>query len=109
MIRDKEKIERLFPEVVSWRRILHQQPEVSFQEKNTSEFVIQKLQAWGLKVQKNVGGHGVVGVIEGGHSGPTVALRADMDALPIQDQKSVDYASRVPGVMHACGHDAHTS
>src|SRR5690554_5994803 len=109
MVRYKEKIERLFPEVVSWRRFLHQRPEVSFHEKKTSEFVAHKLQAWGIKVQKHVGGYGVVGVIEGEHPGPTVALRADMDALPIQDQKSVDYASEVPGVMHACRNDAHTA
>jgi amidohydrolase len=105
----REKVNQLFPEMVSWRRMLHQQPELSFQEEKTAEFVYQQLSNWGIKAQKNVGGHGVVGFIEGAHPGPTVALRADMDALPIQDQKDSPYASKVSGVMHACGHDAHTS
>jgi amidohydrolase len=105
----RNEINALFPEMVSWRRILHQQPELSFHELQTAEFIYQHLQAWGIESQKNVGGNGVVGYIKGGYPGPTVALRADMDALPIQDQKTCEYASKVPGVMHACGHDAHTS
>lgn len=105
----REKINQLFPEMVSWRRKLHQQPELSFNEDQTAEFVYQQLSQWGIRAQKNVGGHGVVGFIKGAHPGATVALRADMDALPIQDQKNCSYASKVPGVMHACGHDAHTS
>lgn len=105
----REKINQLFPEMVSWRRTLHQQPELSFHETKTAEFVYQFLQEWGIEVKKNVGGNGVVGYIEGQQPGPTVALRADMDALPIQDQKNCSYTSKVPGVMHACGHDAHTS
>lgn len=105
----KNEINKLFPEMVSWRRHLHQNPELSFHEEKTSLFVYHKLLEWGIEAKHGVGGYGVVGNIEGGQSGPTVALRADMDALAIQDEKDCDYASKVSGVMHACGHDAHTS
>ncbi|MCZ8511398.1 amidohydrolase [Paenibacillus filicis] len=105
-----EALDRIYPEMVVWRRHLHRHPELSFQESATAAFVAEKLKAMGLKVRTGVGGHGVIGVLDGGKSGPAVALRADMDALPIQDEKeSCDYASTVPGVMHACGHDAHTA
>lgn len=99
----------LFPEMVAWRKHLHQHPELSFQENKTAEFIYGHLTQWGIEAKKGIGGHGVVGIIRGAESGPTVALRADMDALPIQDQKQCGYASKVPGVMHACGHDAHTA
>jgi len=99
----------LYEEMVGWRRYLHQHPELSFHEYRTAEFVAGRLREWGLDVRTGVGGTGVVGVLRGALPGPTVALRADMDALPIQDEKNCAYASTVPGVMHACGHDAHTS
>ncbi|UUZ85795.1 M20 family metallopeptidase [Paenibacillus sp. P26] len=105
----KEALDAVFPEMVAWRRHLHRHPELSFHESATAAFVAEKLKEWGLEVRTQVGGHGVVGRLTGKPGGPVVALRADMDALPIQDEKSCEYASTVPGVMHACGHDAHTS
>jgi len=109
-----ERLQSLFPDMVEWRRHLHRHPELSYGERMTSAFVAEKLTEWGIEVRTGVGGYGVIGTIRGGMNGgggecPTVALRADMDALPIQDGKSCDYASTVPGVMHACGHDAHTA
>ncbi|OXM85880.1 M20 family metallopeptidase [Paenibacillus rigui] len=104
-----EAVERLYPDMVGWRRYLHQHPELSYCEKETAIFVARKLREWGLEVQTGVGGHGVVARLKGNGSGPTVALRADMDALPIQDEKLTEYASKAKGIMHACGHDAHTS
>jgi len=99
-----------YESMVEWRRGLHTRPELSYQETNTAAFVSGLLREWGYEVRENAGGGGVVGTLRGG--GPyrgTVALRADMDALPIQDEKDCAYKSQVPGVMHACGHDAHTS
>jgi amidohydrolase len=103
------RLEALYPQMVSRRRYLHQHPELSFQEVQTAAFIADQLKRLGIHVRTEVGGRGVVGVIEGGLPGKTVALRADFDALPIQDEKDVPYRSTVPGVMHACGHDAHTS
>jgi amidohydrolase len=95
--------------MVKRRRHLHQHPELSFQERDTSRWVGERLRELGVSVIEGVGGNGVVGRIKGAHPGPTVAFRADMDALPIQDEKEVPYRSRVPKVMHACGHDGHTT
>ncbi|MBD3108893.1 amidohydrolase [Bacillus sp. AGMB 02131] len=95
--------------MVAWRRYLHQNPELSFQETNTAKFIADQLKRFGIEVKEKVGGNGVVGVIEGGRPGKTIAFRADFDALPIQDEKTADYKSQVQGVMHACGHDGHTS
>jgi amidohydrolase len=107
---DIEKaLKECYSDMVSWRRYLHQHPELSFQEVETAAFVAKHLNSWGLEVRTQVGGHGVIGLLKGGKEGPTVALRADMDALPIQDEKTCEYASKVNGIMHACGHDAHTS
>jgi amidohydrolase len=105
----EKRLDELFPDMVGWRRHLHRHPELSFQEERTAAFVAGKLEAWGIEVRRGVGGHGLVAVLRGGRPGRTVALRADMDALPIQDEKSCEYKSAVPGVMHACGHDAHTA
>lgn len=91
----------------AWRRHLHQYPEVAFQEEQTARYVAEALTSLGLRVRSGVGRTGVVGEIGAGE--PVVALRADMDALPIQEANDVPYASRIPGVMHACGHDAHTA
>jgi amidohydrolase len=103
------ELDEIFEEMVGWRRYLHQHPELSFQEERTAGFIAEHLKSWGIEVRTNVGGHGLVGFLKGNHPGPVVALRADMDALPIQDEKLCEYASKMPGVMHACGHDAHTS
>ena len=103
------ELEELYPQMVEWRRHLHQHPELSFKEVQTPKMIAELLESWGIEVRKNVGGGGVVGTIRGGKPGKTIALRADFDALPIQDLKEVEYKSKVPGVMHACGHDAHTA
>ncbi|TPG88840.1 amidohydrolase [Brevibacillus laterosporus] len=104
-----DRLEQLFPELVDFRRDLHMYPELSFQEVKTPEKIAEYLRKLGLEVKTGVGGNGVLGILEGGKPGKTVALRADFDALPIQDEKEVAYKSCVPGVMHACGHDVHTA
>ena len=104
-----EEIEAMYDQMVEWRRYLHENPELSFEEYNTSEMIADLLEDFGIEVERNVGGMGVVGKIYGQKPGKTIALRADFDALPIQDEKEVAYKSKVPGVMHACGHDGHTA
>ncbi len=97
-------------DLVAIRRHLHAHPELSFQETKTAQFVAQKLKEFGLQPQQGIADTGVVAIIEGGDSTKgTLALRADMDALPIQEENDVSYRSTVPGVMHACGHDVHTT
>ncbi|MGG1661786.1 amidohydrolase [Brevibacillus sp. NRS-1366] len=103
------RLQEIYPELVQFRRDLHMYPELSFKEENTAKKVADKLTSLGIEVRTGVGGMGVVGLLKGGKPGKTVALRADFDALPIQDEKEVEYKSRIPGVMHACGHDIHTS
>ncbi|MBW4445621.1 MAG: amidohydrolase [Spirirestis rafaelensis WJT71-NPBG6] len=104
-------IRSLQPQLVEWRRRLHQQPELGFQEKLTSEFVSQKLQEWGIEHQTGIAQTGIVATIKGGKidTGKVLAIRADMDALPIQELNEVPYKSQHDGVMHACGHDGHTA
>jgi amidohydrolase len=97
------------PEVVADRRYLHQHPEIAFEEENTARFVAEKLRALGLEVTTGIAKTGVLGLLRGGQPGKTVLLRADMDALPLEELNDVPYRSRTPGVMHACGHDAHTA
>lgn len=104
-----QAVEGIFPQLVAWRRFLHENPELSYEEVNTSRFIRERLEEFGLEVTAGVGGYGVVGILRGAYPGSMIALRADMDALPIQDAKTCSYASKVPGVMHACGHDGHTS
>jgi amidohydrolase len=97
-------------EVISFRRHLHANPELSYQEFNTAQFIALKLKEFGLKPQEGIAGTGVVALIEG--KNPTkkiIALRADIDALPIKELNAVEYKSKNVGVMHACGHDVHTS
>lgn len=101
--------EQIYSKMVSWRRYLHQYPELSFQEQQTSAWIEQQLTEIGCQVTRCQHNNGLIVSIKGAHAGPTVALRADMDGLPIQDEKQVEYASKVSGVMHACGHDAHTA
>ncbi len=92
-----------------WRRHLHQHPELSLQERGTAAFVCSTLGSLGVPFTAGVGGHGVVGTLTRGASNRSVGLRADMDALPISETTGLPYASAVPGVMHACGHDGHTA
>ncbi|MBD2446060.1 amidohydrolase [Nostoc sp. FACHB-152] len=102
-------IRSLQPQLVEWRRRLHQQPELGFQEKLTAEFVSSQLQAWGIEYQTGIAKTGIVVTIAGSKPGKVLAIRADMDALPIQELNEVPYRSQHDGVMHACGHDGHTA
>ncbi|WP_096270346.1 M20 metallopeptidase family protein [Paucisalibacillus globulus] len=104
-----QAIDALYPETVEIRRYLHQHPELSFKEYKTAEYIADFYEGLGIPYEKGVGGNGVVATLKGGKPGKTVALRADFDALPIQDAKDVPYKSKVDGVMHACGHDGHTA
>ncbi|KGX84731.1 amidohydrolase [Pontibacillus litoralis] len=104
-----EKIGQLYEEMVAIRRHLHQHPELSFHETKTAQYIADYYETLGIPYEKHVGGNGVVATLVGGQPGKTVALRADFDALPIQDEKDVPYKSTVDGVMHACGHDGHTA
>jgi len=99
----------LFDDMVRVRRDLHRYPELGFQETRTAGIVAETLIGLGLEVQTGVGHTGVVALLEGARPGPTVLLRFDMDALPIQEESDHDYASVNPGVMHACGHDGHVA
>lgn len=104
-----EKLKNEYENIVSWRRKMHEHPELSFQETETPRFIAEMLKKFGLTVREQVGGNGVLGILEGVEEGSTIAFRADFDALPIQDGKDVAYKSKIDGVMHACGHDGHTS
>jgi amidohydrolase len=103
-------VEPVLEQVVAWRRHLHRHPELSFHERETADFVAQTLEDFGdgLEVQRPAE-HGVVARLDTGRPGPVVALRADIDALPIEEQSGVEFASENAGVMHACGHDGHTA
>lgn len=105
-----KQAKKLKENLVYWRRHIHKHPELSFNEHNTSAFVEEQLnKIEGMKVETGIAGHtGVLGTLSSGE-GPTIAIRADMDALPIEEQNDVEYISRNKGVMHACGHDAHTA
>ena len=97
-------------EVLAIRRAIHAYPEISFDEVRTSELIQKKLAEWGIRFQAGIATTGVVALIEGHNpEGPVIALRADMDALPIEEKNELEYASTRPGYMHACGHDAHTA
>jgi hippurate hydrolase len=99
----------IFPEVVRLRRAIHRRPELAFEEVETSRLVVETLRPLGLDVKPAVAKTGVVATLVGGRPGPTIALRGDMDALPIHEENELPYRSEHPGKMHACGHDAHTS
>jgi amidohydrolase len=105
------EIRALQAQLVEWRRQIHQKPELGFQEKITAEFIAQKLQNWGIVHQTGIAQTGIVAIIKGEKpgNGKVLAIRADMDALPIQEQNQVPYCSQHDGVMHACGHDGHTA
>ena len=105
----KAKIDDIFDEVVALRRDIHMHPELSNKEVRTAELVSRWLTDLGIPHETNVGGHGVVATIGDPNAAFAVGIRADMDALPIQEKADVPYASQNPGVMHACGHDMHTA
>ncbi len=107
--RIKESAHQLHSQVVEVRRDLHQHPELSFQEVRTSQRIKEFLALHGIEFTDGWAGNGVVASITGRHTGPLVMLRADMDALPIQEENNIPYRSANEGVMHACGHDVHTS
>jgi amidohydrolase len=104
-----QEAQALFPHTQALRRDLHMHPELGFHEVRTGGIVAKELEALGLEVTKGVGKTGVVAMLEGARPGPTVLLRFDMDALPIQEATDAEYASQTAGVMHACGHDGHTA
>ena len=99
----------VFPEVIRLRRLIHRRPELAFEEHETAALIARTLRDIGLEPAEGIAKTGVVAHVEGGRPGPTVALRADIDALPIREATGLDFASEVDGRMHACGHDAHTS
>lgn len=108
----KAEIDERVPDLIAMRRDLHEHPELAFEEVRTSGIVAQRLHALGLEVQTGIAKTGVVGLLRGGIAGPeakTLAIRADMDALPIHEMNDVEYRSQIDGKMHACGHDGHTS
>lgn len=99
--------QEIINEIISWRRHFHTYPELSFNEQQTSKFIIDFLKGHELKVQENIGGYGVIADLVGKNPGPTIAFRADMDAMPVNEETDLPYSSKVPNVMHACGHDGH--
>jgi hippurate hydrolase len=108
----KNRFAELLPEITEWRRDIHANPEILFDTHRTSALVAEKLKEFGCdEIVTGIGRTGVVGIIKGksNSSGRTIGLRADMDALPIHEETGVDYASKTPGAMHACGHDGHTA
>lgn len=105
----KKSIDNIFPQVVAWRRQLHQHPEIAYEEFKTSELIEGVLKAADIEITRYPNSTAVIGTLVGGLPGPTVALRADMDALPLQEETELEFSSQIPGRMHACGHDLHMS
>ena len=98
-----------YPKVLAWRRDFHMYPELSGEEKRTSRIVAEHLKSLNMEVKENLAGYGVIGTLRGKYDGPIIGFRADMDALPIQEENDFPFRSQIDGVMHACGHDAHTA
>src|SRR5438309_10330829 len=97
------------PEIIKIRREIHQKPELAYQEQTTAKLVAEQLKALGIQGKKGIGGTGILGILNGPRQGRLVALRADMDALPLDEMAEVEFKSKVKGVMHACGHDTHVA
>jgi amidohydrolase len=108
MIDILQEVKRIEPDIISWRRDLHQIPELALELPNTVKYIKEKLDEMGIEYKTLVNGNAIVGIIEGGQEGKTIALRADMDALPIKEETNLPFASS-NGCMHACGHDAHAA
>lgn len=101
-------IKNIEKQAIEWRHYLHAHPELSNQEVNTADFITKLLNSWNIKTKTGIAGNGVIGIIEGKDpNGRVIALRADMDALPIEEKNNLEYKSKNSGIMHACGHDAH--
>lgn len=105
----RDKAYEIYDELVAFRRDLHMYPELSFKEYETGKKIANKLRELGIKVIEGVGKTGIVGILEGSRKGKVVAIRGDMDALPIREQNEVSYKSKNEGIMHGCGHDVHTT
>ena len=105
----KEMVDVIYPQLVSIRRDLHQHPELGLEEYRTSALILDYLKQWNINVTQLIGETAIVGLIEGKAGDKTIGLRADMDALPIEEKTGAPYASLIPGKMHACGHDVHTT
>ncbi|BAQ66010.1 M20 family metallopeptidase [Geminocystis sp. NIES-3709] len=105
----RAEIAQLQPQLVHWRRKLHQYPELGFEEVLTADFVAEKLSDWGIDYQTQVAKTGIVATIQSHYPGKVLGIRADMDALPIQEENNVSYCSKHKGIMHGCGHDGHTA
>lgn len=105
----REEAKALQSSLVEWRRWFHQHPGISFEVQETADFIAEKLRTWEIEVETGVGRTGVVGIIRGGKPGPAMAVRVDIDALPIQEENTHDFVSLYPGKMHACGHDGHAA
>jgi len=104
-----DRIAEFHPELTRWRRDIHAHPELGFQETRTADLVAARLEAFGIEVHRGVGRTGVVGVLRAGSGAGRIGLRADMDALPIEEANTFAHRSTHKGVMHACGHDGHTT
>jgi amidohydrolase len=104
-----DQIRRYHTELTTIRQDIHANPELGLEEHRTADLVARKLEEWGIEVHRGVGGTGVVGVLRSGNGEATIGLRADMDALPIVEANDIPYRSRNQGMMHACGHDGHTT
>ncbi|MBD8027159.1 amidohydrolase [Ureibacillus sp. Re31] len=104
-----QKLDEKKEKMIEIRRYLHQHPELSFKEEKTAQYIADFYKDKNVQLRTNVGGYGIVVTIEGGHAGKTIALRADFDGLPINEEADVPFKSKNPGVMHACGHDGHTA
>ncbi|WLT08588.1 M20 aminoacylase family protein [Bartonella apihabitans] len=105
----REHIDRTIDEMVAIRHQIHQNPELGFNEHKTGDKVASLLESWGFDVVRGVGKTGIVGTLKVGHGKKIIGIRADMDALPIEEETNLDYSSKNKGVMHACGHDGHTT
>jgi amidohydrolase len=102
-------LQALQPNLVDWRRRIHQRPELGFRETLTAAAIAELLNTWGIPHQTGIAQTGIVAMLTGHQPGPVLAVRADMDALPIQEENTVPYCSQHPGIMHACGHDGHVA
>ena len=109
MVNFLNEARKIEPEIIKTRREIHKKPELAYLEKDTSRLVAQRLKALGLEVRTRIAGTGVMALLRGSKTGNVVALRADMDALPVEELADVDFKSQIKGVMHACGHDTHVA